>query len=261
MPEFPEIEAYRQISQQLIGETIDGIEINDDRLLRRGDEAAEIYGVLGGATIDDVRAHGKVLMYDLDVGRSFALTFGLRGWLSVDGRVSNPSGATRERTPKPEHVRLAMDVSGKRLELEDLLRMATIELDYDESKLGPHVASMSKDEFRDVVQNSSAVIKSLLMNQNRIAGVGNLIADEIFYQAKIDPRRSADDLSDDEFDDLWDAVRATRTRVIEKGGSHRGVLIDSGAREKGEDCPRCGVEIRRVKVGGRTTYYCPNHQT
>ena len=260
MPEFPEIEAYRRIATPLIGERLDGTDLRDDRMLRRGDEAAEIYGVLGGASIDDVRAHGKVLLFDLDVGRSFALTFGLRGWLSVDGRVSSPSGTTRERTPKPEHVRLSMEVGGHLMELEDLLRMATIELDFDESRLGPHVGTMSKRDFRDVVGGSSAVVKSLLMNQRRIAGIGNLIADEIFYQAGIDPRRSADDLSDDEFDDLWAAVRTTRDRVVAKGGSHRGVLIDSGSRAKGESCPRCGVEIRRVKVGGRTTFFCPRHQ-
>lgn len=261
MPEFPEIEAYRQIASPLIGERIDALDIRDDRLLRRGDEAAEVYGVLGGAHIGDVRAIGKVLLFDLDVDRSFALTFGLRGWLSVDGRVSNPSGVTRSREPKPEHVRLCMEIGGHRVELEDQLRLASLELDFDESKLGPHVGSMTKDEFRDVVGSSSAVLKSLLMNQRRIAGIGNLIADEIFYQAGIDPRRSADELDGDEFDALWRAVRTTRERVIEKGGSHRGVLIDSGSRERGEDCPRCDVAIERVKVGGRTTYFCPQHQT
>lgn len=261
MPEFPEIEAYRRIATPLIGERIDGIDLRDERLLRRGDEAAEVYGVLGGATIEDVRAHGKVLLFDLDVGRSFALTFGLRGWLSVDGRVSNPSGTTRTREPKPEHVRLSMDIGGHRMELEDLLRLATLELDFDETRLGPHVVTMTKDDFRDVVGGSRAVLKSLLMNQRRIAGVGNLIADEVFYQAGIDPRRTADDLSDEEFDDLWAALRTTRDRVLHKGGSHRGVLIDSGSREKGESCPRCGVELERVAVGGRTTYFCPEHQT
>lgn len=260
MPEFPEIEAYRHIATPLVGERIDSIDLRDDRLLRRGDEAAEVYGVLGGSVIEAVRAHGKVLLFDLDVGRSFALTFGLRGWLSVDGRVSNPSGRTRPRTPKPEHVRLAMEVGGHEMELEDLLRMATLELDFDESRLGPHVGSMTKDEFRNALGDSTTAIKTRLMDQRRIAGIGNLIADEMLYQAKLDPRRAVDELGDDEVDRLWEAVRRTRDRVVDKGGSHRGVMIDSGARTKGALCPRCDAEIARVQVGGRTTFFCPEHQ-
>lgn len=264
MPEFPEIEAYRRIATPLIGQRIDGIALRDQRLLRRGDDAAEVDGVLGGATIGDVRAIGKVLLFDLAAvdgdDRSFALTFGLRGWLSVDGRVANPSGKTRARTPKPQHVRLSMDIGGHTLELEDLLRLATFELDFDESRLGPHVGTLTKAEFRDIVGHSSAVLKSLLMDQKRIAGIGNLIADEIFYQGGIDPRRHADDLSTDEFDALWVGLRRARDRVLAKGGSHQGVMIQDGAREKGAHCPRCGVEVRRVQVGGRTTYFCPQHQ-
>ena len=264
MPEFPEIEAYRQIATPLVGERISGIDIADPRLLRRGDDAAEVHGLLGGATIDAVRAIGKVLLFDLAAadgdGRSFALTFGLRGWLSVDGRVANPSGTTRARTPKTEHVRLSMEIGDHLMELEDLLRLATLELDFDESRLGPHVGTMTKADFRDIICGSRAVLKPLLMDQKRIAGVGNLIADEVFYQAGIDPRRRADHLSTEEFDALWTGLRRTRDRVIDKGGSHQGVLIQEGARAKGARCPRCGVEVRRVQVGGRTTYFCPEHQ-
>ena len=79
-------------------------------------------------------------------------------------------------------------------------------------------------------------------------------------QGKLDPRRTASELTSDELDNLWIGLRRTRARVVERNGSHQGVLIQSGARERGEHCPRCDVEITRVKVGGRTTYFCPAHQ-
>ena len=99
------------------------------------------------------------------------------------------------------------------------------------------------------------------MNQKHIAGIGNLVADEVLFQGKVDPRRTASDITGEDFDALWLGLRTTRDRVLAKNGSHQGVLIQSGSRERGERCPRCDVEMQRVKVGGRTTYFCPAHQT
>lgn len=267
MPEFVEVEAYANVVRPLIGGTISGIDLRDERLLRRADEgfdaeAAHVYGVLGGAEIVAVRRIGKLLLVDVSGGHTMSLTFGLRGWLMLDGRIARADGTWRDRSAKPEHVRLVITVDGTReLALEDLLRLATLEIDADESKLGPDVLVLDKSSFRDITESSKATIKGLLMDQRRIAGIGNLIADEILFQGKVDPRRTASDIVDGHFDDLWDGLRRTRERVLEKNGSHQGVMIQSGAREKGEHCPRCHVEMQRVKVGGRTSYFCPAHQT
>ncbi len=266
MPEFVEVEAYANTVRPLIGGTITGIELHDERLLRRAPEgfeaeAAHVYGVLGGAEIVDVRRIGKVLLIDLSGGHVASLTFGLRGWLALDGEIARADGTRRRRTPKAPHVRLAMCVDERReLLLEDLLRLATLEIDADLSNLGPDVLALDKAGFRELTGRSDAAIKSLLMDQRRIAGIGNLIADEMLYQAKLDPRRRASAITDAEFDDLWLGLRRTRARVLDRNGSHRGVMIQSGARERGARCPRCDVEMRRVKVGGRTTYLCPSHQ-
>ncbi len=115
MPEFVEVEAYANTVRPLIGGTITGIDLRDERLLRRAEEgfdaeAAHVYGVMGGAEIVDVRRIGKLLLIDVsrrphDVG----LTFGLRGWLMLDGRGRTRRRHRRDRTAKPEHVRLAID--------------------------------------------------------------------------------------------------------------------------------------------------------
>jgi formamidopyrimidine-DNA glycosylase len=194
-------------------------------------------------------------------GHTAALTVGLRGWLTVDGRLARVRGGWRERPPQDRHVRLRLRVGDRRLELEDLLRMATLAVDIDESHLGVDVLELTTTQLQAVTGRTSQAIKTVLMDQRRIAGIGNLIADEILYQAGLDPRRRANELDVDDVATLWTAIRRTRQRVLERNGSHQGVLIQSGSRERGERCPRCGVEVQRIQVGGRTTYFCPQHQT
>jgi formamidopyrimidine-DNA glycosylase len=186
--------------------------------------------------------------------------FGLRGRLIVNGAVAGTDGSRRQVSPRRDHVRLSLEADGDVLELEDQLRLATLEIDPDEGRLGTDVLELTKGELRALVEGSRAALKSLLMDQGRIAGIGNLVADEVLFQAKIDPRRTGDGLSSAELDDLWTGLRRTRARLLERNGSHRGVMIQSGARERDGRCPRCDAGIRRVKVGGRTTYFCPDHQ-
>lgn len=262
MPEFVEAEAYRRTIEPVVGGRIHRVDVRDPRLLRRGDEPAFVHGVLDGATIEAVRRIGKLVLVDLAAGHTAALAFGLRGRLLLDGRTARATGDEwRTRPAKPDHVRLVLDVDGRTIELEDQLRLATLRIDVDEDELGDDVLALDKTRLRSVLGASSSPIKSLLMNQRRIAGIGNLIADEMLYQGRIDPRRPANEIDGPDLDDLWAAIRRTRERVLARDGSHQGVLIQQGARERGEDCPRCGVEIRRMQVGGRTTCFCPVHQS
>jgi len=261
MPEFVEAEAYRRTAEPLVGQRIDGLEIRDERLLRQGDATTSVVGgVLGGATIAAVRRIGKAVLIDTDSGHTAALAFGLRGWLSLDGQLARASGGWRTRMPTEEHLRLVIHSGERQLELEDQLRLSTLRIDIDEARFGIDILELTPSDFRDICAASGRQIKSLLMDQDRIAGIGNLIADEIFFQGKIDPRRPANELDKSELEDLWVGVRRTRQRVLDRNGSHQTMLIQSGAREKGAECPRCKVEISRIEVGGRTTYFCPEHQ-
>ena len=261
MPEFVEAEAYRRTAEPLIGHRVERLEIRDERLLRQGSESRSLIGgILGGAELRAVRRIGKAVLLDTDREHTAVLSFGLRGRLVLDGATARATGGWRHREPRPDHVRLAVHAGEHRLELEDQLRLATLRIDPDESRFGTDVLELDKAGFCELCARSSRPIKSLLMDQSRIAGIGNLVADEILFQGKVDPRRCADELDDEALDALWDGLRRTRRRVLERNGSHQGVMIRSGARERGSDCPRCGVAVRRVDVGGRTTYFCPQHQ-
>jgi formamidopyrimidine-DNA glycosylase len=96
------------------------------------------------------------------------------------------------------------------------------------------------------------------MDQAVIAGVGNLLADEALWQARLDPRRPAGSLSDEELDRLRREIRSAARSALRQGGAHTGRLMPE--RHPGGHCPRDGTELRHAQVGGRTTYWCPAEQ-
>jgi formamidopyrimidine-DNA glycosylase len=105
---------------------------------------------------------------------------------------------------------------------------------------------------------SGAPVKARIMDQGVIAGIGNLLADEILWQARIDPRRPASSLSEQELDALRRATRTAVRRALRLGGAHTGAL--NPHRERGGHCPRCGAPLASTRIGGRTTYWCPVEQ-
>jgi formamidopyrimidine-DNA glycosylase len=125
--------------------------------------------------------------------------------------------------------------------------------------VGPDAGEVSRAEFRERIGRGRAPIKARLLDQGAIAGVGNLLADEILFQAGIDPRRRCHDLSVEELDELRRATRKAIRRAIRGGGAHVGEI--NPERQPGGRCPRCGTPLERARIGGRTTYWCPRDQS
>jgi formamidopyrimidine-DNA glycosylase len=141
-------------------------------------------------------------------------------------------------------------------------RFGSLELAPDESRLGPDALTVSRFKLAAALavapgRRDAAPLKARLMDQQRLAGVGNLLADEMLWRAGLDPARRTP-LSDAELVTLHKAVRATLRLLGRRGGSHMGDLMEE--RRPGGHCPLDGAELRRATVGGRTTYWCPQHQ-
>lgn len=259
MPEYAEVEAYRRLAESSVGRRIDGIDVRDERLLRRMVDPARLAGTIGDQGITGARRIGKVLL--LDVGaHTVAFGFGLRGRLLVDGQAGRPGRRPRSARPRERHVRLRLGFDEGELLLEDQLRLATVELDIDESRLGVDVTDLDRSTLGSSLADSSAMLKSRIMDQSVIAGVGNLLADEICWQSGLDPRRRARSLDHDELSALHAAITDAIELTWTEGGSHRGELIRSGSRAADEPCPRDGTPMERIQVAGRTTFWCPGHQ-
>jgi formamidopyrimidine-DNA glycosylase len=146
---------------------------------------------------------------------------------------------------------------GTRLSINDPRRLGGVLLDPDEAKLGPDAADVTLGALR-IALDSDAPVKARLMDQARLAGVGNLIADEVLWRAGIAPERHARSLDGEETKRLHRALRGALRDLGKRGGSHTGDVIEH--RVPGGMCPRDGTPLQRATVGGRTTWWCPAHQ-
>ncbi len=124
--------------------------------------------------------------------------------------------------------------------------------------LGPDALGVSAAELRRALEHSAVAVKARLMDQHRLAGVGNLMADELLWRASLAPHRRSSSLTPAEHRRLHRHLTATVDELIRRGGSHLGDLMPE--RATGGRCPRDGTELVRSTVGGRTSWWCPHHQ-
>ena len=134
------------------------------------------------------------------------------------------------------------------------------------ASLGPDFMSLTLDDFRELLRGRRGGIKSYLLNQKRIAGIGNVYGQDPLFKAGIHPLRPITTLSGDEIEALWQATRETLQKSIDLGGSHWEQNLygeqgkwDSGYRD-GEPCPNCGTAVQKIKTGSTSTHICPKCQ-
>ena len=160
---------------------------------------------------------------------------------------------------EPAWNRFVLDFEGDgRLRINDPRRLGGVELDPAEDRLGADVLSLGLRDLRSALR-SAAPVKSVLLDQHRIAGLGNMLTDECLWQAGIDPTRPARSLDDDEVRRLHRTIRRVLPRMLAAGGSHTGRL-EPAVRRSGAVCPKDGAPLVRRMIGGRATYSCSKHQ-
>ncbi len=258
MPELPEVEAYRRLADSVVGRAVVAVAAPDPWYLK-GVEPADVDAALVGRRIADVRRRGKLLLLDTRDGPTLGLRFGMTGRLVVDGVAGVERLLYSSDADRPEWERFRLSFPGRRmLAVRDPRRLGGVYLDPDESRLGPDALTLGLGELRRVLDGSLAPLKARLMDQSRVAGVGNLIADETLWRAELDPARPAGSLDEAEIRRLARVLRRTLGDLIARGGSHTGDLM--AARVRGGRCPRDGAPLVRRTVGGRTTWSCPVHQ-
>ena len=260
VPELPEVEAYRVLAHAALHRPIAEVEAPDAWYLKGGLDAAGLAAALRGRQLTGARRIGKLLLLDTDgAGPVLGLRFGMTGRLLVDGRAGVDQLVYSSTRDLSAWDRFALRFGdGGDLRVRDPRRLGGVFLDPDEARLGSDVLDLDLRSLRAALSGSGAPVKARLMDQARLAGVGNLLADEALWRSGIDPRRPARSLTAPELRRLHRHLRAAVADLVGRGGSHTGDLMP--ARMAGGTCPRDGTPLVRTRVGGRTTWWCPAHQ-
>jgi formamidopyrimidine-DNA glycosylase len=246
VPELPEAERARQQIERALGREIVAVD-DADTYVCRPHAPGEIAAALVGHTLTKANRRGKFLWAETDDGPELGLHLGMAGKIVIDGE------------PHERWDRFVLEFAdGGRLALRDKRRLGRAVIEPDFSHVGPDAAEVSRDMFRVRVGKGSVALKAKLLDQSAIAGVGNLLADETLWRARLSPLRIAGELSVEELDLLRRELRAAVRDAIRNGGVHTGRFMP--ARERGGACPRDRTPLERATVGGRTTYWCPTCQ-
>ena len=265
MPELPEVETIKRDLQKIIlGKKIIKVHVYNPMVIR--EPAPEIFKEsLKGLTIKKILRRGKLLILELSNGSALTIHLKMTGQLVYPGGFKNS--------------RVAFYLSGgKILDFNDQRLFGELRLVDDWGKLkfiqrlGPEPFDLTCSDFKDMLSKKKTKIKPLLMDQSFISGVGNLYAAEILFWAKIDPRRSAQSLSEEEKEALYKETKEVLRSAITHGGSS----VDDYVRLSGEPgnyrkfhrvygreakpCFVCKGLIERIAQGGRGTYFCPKCQ-
>lgn len=243
MPELPEAERARQTLESALGREIVAVD-DRDTYVCRPHMPGEMASALTGHSLATAHRRGKFMWLETDDGPALGLHLGMAGRIVVDP----------EDTSRWDRFTLEF-ADGGRLVLRDKRRLGRAVLNPDFSHVGPDAAEVGRDEFRRLIGAGRTPIKARLLDQHAIAGIGNLLADEILWRARTSPLRSTFDLSTEDLDRLRRELRAAVRSAIRKGGAHTGRFVQ--ARRQDGVCPRDGHALERGRVGGRTSYWCP----
>jgi formamidopyrimidine-DNA glycosylase len=287
VPELPEVETVcRQLEPEIEGHRIERLEVYDARWCRP-EPPAELEKAARGRTIQGLGRRGKYLLLALDGAQTLVMHLRMTGNLILveDGGALDPSEGRRlyeaERSTSERHLRARFGLDdGRELWFTDPRRFGEAFL-IDNSRLGERFARLGveplSDEFTptalgEIAAGRTTPLKSFLLDQSRLAGVGNIYADEALFRARLHPLSPAGSMRPEHHEALRDGVVAALEAGIDGGGAsiddyrdgrgERGTMQDRFLvhTRVGEQCPRCDGTIERIVVSGRSTYFCPGCQ-
>ena len=257
MPELPDVEGFRRyLARHAAGHRIIRVEVPDDKIIRN--RAPQALGrALRGKRFAEPDRHGKWLI--APVGNAEVLLhFGMTGELRW---ASDHAG-------RHQHDRLIFVCEDGELRYNNMRRFGGIWLARDDAEreavtgpLGPDAADLGREEFERLISRRRGSTKAALMDQRLIAGVGNLLSDEILWRAGVHPATPVSKLSPARRRRLYEALHAAVGESIRYGRVPHGKRWLTRVRDdRNAACPRCGARLRRATIAGRTACWCPREQ-
>jgi formamidopyrimidine-DNA glycosylase len=276
MPELPEVETARAlIAARGLNRRIVAVD-DTDSYVCRPHAPGEIAAALTGRTLTAAHRRGKTMWCEtspLDPrtsgpavpGPDLGLHLGMSGRVVIESPGQDGpawGGEPFRRDAQPARAvwdRFRLDFAdGGSLVLFDKRRLARVRLNPDITALGPDAGEVTPAQFRELVTRGSVAVKARLLDQSKLAGVGNLLADEALWQARISPSAPVTSLRPATVRRLYGALERSLAAAQANGGVHTGEVI--AARRPGGACPRCGAPMRHGVVGGRSTWWCSREQ-
>lgn len=280
MPELPEVETVRRgLLPAMEGKRILRAEINRPDL--RWPLPERMAERLTGARVERLRRRSKYILADLDTGESLLIHLGMSGRMLVSGVMLGEFHLDHPAPQKHDHVVLHMEGDARvtfndarRFGAMDLVRTDREEAHWLLSGIGPEPLGNAFDEsyLTTALKKRSSPIKTALLDQHVVAGLGNIYVSEVLFRAGIDPRRAANRIAAARLAQLVPLIREVLTEAIEAGGSslrdHRQADGELGYFQhsfrvydrEDEPCPICGASIRRIVQSSRSSYFCPKCQ-
>jgi formamidopyrimidine-DNA glycosylase len=286
VPELPEVETIKNdLKSKIVGKTItDGW--SDWPKMIKQPPAEQFFDELKGLKITDVRRRAKNLIFDLSNGLSMLAHLKMTGHFLIapskllkDNNWQTDNPLLNDRVNQFIHLALYLD-DGDVLAFSDMRKFGWIklmtkkELDDAIEVYGPEPLEkdFNLDEFKEILSEHKGAIKKVLLDQHAIAGIGNIYADEICWEAKINPFRQVDSLNNNEIQAIYKAIKTVLTKAVKLRGTSTSDYRDTSGKKgtygdvrnvyrlTGEPCPRDGTPIERKKLNGRSTHFCPKCQ-
>jgi len=261
MPELPEVEIFRRyFNRTALNKKIIKVDVTAEKMLQEISRRS-LHKNLKNSEFKNTSRHAKYLFAHTDNNKILVLHFGMTGSLKY----------FKNEEKKPDHTRMLIGFkNGYYLAYDCPRKLGKIFLIDDKpkfiekKKLGPDPLAddLSFSVFRETLNRKRGAIKSALMDQKTISGIGNIYSDEILFNARIHPASKTEKLKDDHIKKIYQMMNKVLNKAIDTGVNlnrmpHTYLFWN---REAGEDCPRCSGKIRKKTIGGRSSYFCDTHQ-
>jgi formamidopyrimidine-DNA glycosylase len=261
MPELPDVEVLkRYLDATALHQKIEKVEVNSDQVLK-GISSRKIDHELKGHAFESTRRHGKFMFVEIDAGGWLVLHFGMTGDLKYYKREDK----------RPEYVLVDFNFeNGYHLAYVMTRKLGEVRIIRDVRKfieareLGPDVMGddFTFEQFEKLLAGRHGMVKPTLMNQGIMAGIGNVYSDEILFQARIHPETSVDVLGEEDLKNIYQKMNYVLKTAIEQQAipDRYPDSFITKHRDQGEKCPNCNGKVERLRVSGRSAYYCSSCQ-
>lgn len=268
MPELPEVQTIVDgLNKIILGKKIKSISTDFSRVFSQKDFKKGVEG----SKITIIRRRGKFIIIELSNTRAILIHLGMTGNLFYLNKESFPEKHDHMVMKFSDHTQLRYNDQRKfgKIKMIDLAKLENVS---EIGQLGSEPLKISLKEFVNIFQRRKGRIKTALLNQKILAGLGNIYSDEALFDAKIHPLTKIDNLNQTKLKALYSSIKKILKKAIQSGGTSVDDYLNVDGQEgffqfklkvygrEGEPCPRCGAKIKRIKISQRSSHYCPRCQ-